>query len=78
MKIIITDNGKGLASTIKEQGEHISRASQIIKDRMYLLNLKLKTKASFVIENNTGEKGVFVMIMLPLLLRQNVKEDISG
>ncbi len=78
LKIIITDNGKGLATTIKEQGEHISRASQIIKDRMYLLNLKLKTKASFVIENNIGEKGVIVIIMLPLLLRQDVNEKIPG
>lgn len=76
--INIIDNGKGLATTAKENlpagqtgAEHISRASQIIKDRIYLLNIKLKTKASFSIDNNPGEKGVTVFIKLPLLKKQN-------
>ncbi|NOT50780.1 MAG: histidine kinase [Chitinophagaceae bacterium] len=71
--ISIIDNGKGLATTEKESTVHISRASQIIKDRIYLLNIKLKTKASFSIDNNTNEKGVTVLIKLPLLYKQNIK-----
>lgn len=65
--ITISDNGKGLLTTYKENNEHISRASQIIKDRIYLLNIKLKTKAGFSIDNNTDGKGALVKINLPLL-----------
>jgi two-component sensor histidine kinase len=65
--IQITDNGKGLSTSAKENNEHISRASQIIKDRIYLLNIKLKTKAGFSIDNNSTGKGVIVNIHLPLL-----------
>ena len=61
LQITITDNGKGLVTTVKENlpagqagNEHISRASQIIKDRIYLLNIKLKTRARFSIDSNTG------------------------
>lgn len=71
--IELTDNGKGLNSLPKEDTGHISRASQIIKDRIYLLNIKLKTKASFSIDNNKNEKGVTVQIKLPLLYKQDVK-----
>jgi len=73
LEIKISDNGKGLSTIAKEEGGHISRASQIIKDRIYLLNLKLKTKASFTIENNKNEKGVTVLIRLPLLYKHNTK-----
>lgn len=71
--ITITDNGKGLIQGLKENSEHISRASQIIKDRIYLLNIKLKTKASFAIDNNKNGKGVTVLIRLPLLYKQEPK-----
>ncbi len=73
LHISIIDNGKGLATTAKEDTGHISRASQIIKDRIYLLNIKLKTKASFSIDNNKNGKGVTVLITLPLLFKQDVK-----
>jgi hypothetical protein len=56
----------------KENNEHISRASQIIKDRIYLLNIKLKTKAGFSIDNNI-DKGVIVKIHLPLLYKNELK-----
>lgn len=69
----ITDNGKGLLTGPKEQNEHISRASQIIKDRIYLLNVKLKSKASFTIDNNLHEKGVTVLIRLPLLYKNQLR-----
>lgn len=71
--INITDNGKGLTSAAKENSEHISRASQIIKDRIYLLNIRLKTKAGFSIDNNPGGNGVTVKIYLPLLHKQHMK-----
>jgi tetratricopeptide (TPR) repeat protein len=76
--IEIEDNGKGLSTTKEnptagQQGnEHISRASQIIKDRIYLLNIKLKTKAGFRIDNAVGG-GVIVKIHLPLLYKENKK-----
>jgi len=69
--ITIVDNGKGLIQSVKMDTEHISRASQIIKDRIYLLNIKLKTRASFTIENNK-EKGVIVTINLPGLQKRNI------
>jgi two-component sensor histidine kinase len=71
--IQITDNGKGLNTTAKENNEHISRASQIIKDRIYLLNIKLKTKAGFSIDNNSTGNGVIVKIHLPLLYKDEKK-----
>ncbi len=67
--ISILDNGKGLNLPDKASNQHISRASQIIKDRIYLLNIKLKTTASFSIENNPDAKGVIVKIHLPLLYK---------
>ena len=61
-------------SHTKEKGKHISRASQIIQDRIYLLNQKLKTNANFTIENNTSEKGVIVQISLPLLFKDEINQ----
>jgi LytS/YehU family sensor histidine kinase len=63
--IEISDNGQGLTTPQKISNEHISRASQIIKDRIYLLNIKLKTKARFSIDNQSNGKGVVVKIYLP-------------
>ncbi len=66
--ITIHDNGNGLNThTHKHEEEHISRASQIVKDRIYLLNIKLKSKAKFSIDNNENEKGVIVKIYLPVI-----------
>ena len=74
LSISIIDNGKGLNTNAKENNEHVSRASQIIKDRIYLLNIKLKTKAAFSINNNSNEKGVTVLITLPQLYRRDIKD----
>lgn len=70
--ITIEDNGKGLANGHPEKEGHVSRASQIIRDRIYLLNLKLRTKASFRIENASEKSGVRVNIQLPLLYKDDV------
>ncbi len=67
--ITITDNGTGFKEKMQEKGGHISRASQIIKDRIYLLNIKLKTKARFSIENASTGTGVEVKIYLPILYK---------
>lgn len=66
--VYLTDNGKGLVNKQEDKETHISRATQIIRDRIYLLNLKFKSKASFNITDNTSSgKGVAVTIYLPLL-----------
>jgi len=70
--ITVIDNGKGLAGEERGNGEHISRASQIIKDRLYLLNKKLKTKAHFLITNNEEGAGTVVKVYLPLLQKADV------
>ena len=67
IEITIHDNGNGLITPGSKINEHISRASQIIKDRIYLLNIKLKSKADFSIDNNSNGKGVVVKIHLPLI-----------
>ena len=69
--IEISDNGKGLNTKLKENNDHISRAGQIIRDRIYLLNIKLKTKAGFSIDNNKDGAGTIVKIHLPLLYQSN-------
>ena len=74
LKVTITDNGKGLADAKHIQKEHISRASQIIKDRIYLLNLKLKTKASFSIDNRKDNDGVEVIIYLPIIESNDITD----
>lgn len=70
--ISIVDNGKGIGSEPRETNDHISRASQIIRDRIYLLNIKLKSRAGFRIDNNPGGQGVMVSIHLPILYKNNV------
>ncbi len=66
IKIIVLDNGKGLNYQSEQAKPYISRASQIIKDRIYLLNMKLKSEATFSIVNNPTQ-GVTVIIKLPLI-----------
>ena len=64
LQIIIKDNGKGFVQNENEKGNHISRAGQIVRERIDLLNLKLNSKASFQI-SELGDKGVEVKIILP-------------
>lgn len=73
--IEITDNGKGLPSPGQKNSDHISRATQIIRDRVYLLNRKLKTRAGYQITNNENKPGVLVAIHLPLIYKDQIKKS---
>ena len=72
LKIEIKDNGNGINLTSKSKQNHTPRASQIIKDRIYLLNVKLKTNARFSIQNVQNEPGVLVEIYLPIIYKNNI------
>lgn len=64
--ITVTDNGTGIRG--KQQTEnHKSRATEITRDRLFLLNKKHKTNARFEIRNNEGNEGTTVEILLPEL-----------
>lgn len=67
--IVIEDNGIGTEGRSGEpkKGKHVSRALQIIEDRLFILNTKTKKKASFEVINKQGESGTKVKINLPLL-----------
>lgn len=66
IEVVVYDNGKGLNYALPQAKPYISRASQIIKDRIYLLNMKLKSNAKFSILNN-DDNGVTVKIILPII-----------
>jgi signal transduction histidine kinase len=68
--IEVLDNGKGLREEKVEKNEHISRATEIIKDRIYLLATKVKSKARFTIGKPVDGKGVLVAIYLPVLYKK--------
>lgn len=68
LQIIVTDNGKGFSTNEEIKEKHISRAGQIVKERIDLLNLKLNAKAGFEITEQKG-KGVEVKITLPEILQ---------
>lgn len=71
--IQVKDNGPGLTTSEKKE-EHISRATQITKDRIYLLNQNRKGNYHFEISNRSDTSGVIVKIYLPL---QHRNENIS-
>jgi tetratricopeptide (TPR) repeat protein len=65
--ITVRDNGSGL----KEKGadnKHISRATQITRDRLYLLKKDKKGDASFEVKA-ASDGGVVVDIVLPLIYK---------
>lgn len=64
--ITITDNGMGLKSDEKHKS-YPSRATQIIQDRLYLLNNKYKTNATFVLSESKMGTGTMVEIILPII-----------
>ena len=76
LRVEITDNGKGLPGDTGTKGEHISRATQIIKDRLLLLTSKLKKKAGFSVSNNDHTEGVKVIINLPLIWKNELNRQV--
>lgn len=66
--ISITDNGDSLHGDESHKG-YPSRATQIIKDRLFLLNKKYKTNATFVINNLPGKEGFNVEVSLPIIYK---------
>lgn len=67
LEIIIEDNGKGLKAIDS------SRASEIINDRLYLLNKLNKTSSSYLIRERSGG-GVSVEIFIPLITKAYAEE----
>ncbi|MBK7667977.1 MAG: histidine kinase [Sphingobacteriaceae bacterium] len=66
LEITISDNGIGLITDSKEQKTYPSRATQIVKDRLFLLNKQYKSNARFEINKNQ-DSGLRVSIFLPLI-----------
>lgn len=67
LAIVIEDNGKGLKAIDS------SRASEIINDRLYLLNKLNKTSSSYLIRERSGG-GVSVEIFIPLITKAYADE----
>jgi tetratricopeptide (TPR) repeat protein len=63
INIIIKDNGKGKGDNSKA---YPSRATQIIRDRLFLLNKTYETNANFVLTDQENGKGIIVEISLPV------------
>lgn len=61
----LKDNGTGGKSTEKS---HTSRASQIVQDRLYLINQQTKSACTFQEGPNADGPGYAVSIHLPLNL----------
>lgn len=68
--IHIIDNGSGVDSSSKEN-KHISRATQITTDRLFLLNEIKKSKSTFTITENKP-RGTKIEIILPLLYKNEI------
>lgn len=68
LKVMVRDDGKGF-STSNTENKHISRAIQITKDRLYLINQeKKKILATYSIKDNIPH-GVVIELILPLQLK---------
>ena len=66
LNIIIRDNGKGFANT-QSDNKYPSRATQIIKDRLFLLNQQYRSKAFYHVDNAEEAQGTVVVVQLPLM-----------
>ena len=69
LQISVVDNGHGFVDNEKHKN-YPSRAIQIIKDRLYLLNRISKTNATFVINNQKNGEGMMVKITLPIIYKK--------
>lgn len=68
VRILVSDNGQGFKQNEPIEKKHISRAMQITKDRLYLLNKGNKGNASFSVKENKPN-GIVVDILLPLIYK---------
>lgn len=66
LTIEIRDNGKGFVNTQTDK-KYPSRATQIIKDRLFLLNQQYRSKAFYKVDHDTQEQGTVVFVQLPLM-----------
>ena len=66
LHIQILDNGIGFVESDMNKNNHISRAIQITKDRLYLISKGSKKKSSYHIKN-IQPHGVEIELVLPLL-----------
>lgn len=67
LNVVITDNGDGITHDLGTKA-YPSRATQIITDRLYLLNKQYKTNAKFALTSNSP-KGIRVSVELPILYK---------
>lgn len=68
LRITITDNGQGIKNN-EAHKSYPSRATQIIKDRLFLLNKTYKSNATFVLSTQENDKGIKVEINLPVIYK---------
>lgn len=66
INVELKDNGKGFDTTQKHK-EYPSRATQIIADRLLILNKQYKSNSNYVIEPNSDGKGICVKVNLPFI-----------
>jgi LytS/YehU family sensor histidine kinase len=66
LHLTVEDNGQGLGDPAHDQPtSHRSRAMEITRERLALLQTKYKRPASLTIANRAGQPGVRVSIVLP-------------
>ena len=68
--IYLADNGSGIDSSSKDN-KHISRATQITTDRLFLLNQIKKSNSTFTVTENKP-RGTKIEIILPLLYKNEI------
>ena len=68
LKIMVKDNGC-IGKEKENSTHHVSRAIQIITDRLYLLKKQTKKEAYFEVVSMTDEKGYHINLTLPLIYK---------
>ncbi|MCB9064283.1 MAG: histidine kinase [Chitinophagales bacterium] len=66
LEVVVGDNGKGFAGKSND-AKFPSRATQIIKDRLFLLNQQYKSKAFYKLGSSDDAQGTVVVIQLPMI-----------
>lgn len=69
LRIVVLDNGQGIKDNEKHKN-YPSRATQIIKDRLYLLNKKYKCDATYQLASLDNDMGIMVTITLPIIAQR--------